>query len=180
MTTRYIRRTAAAPARAELDLVHQLTVSLALLLNYSTLDDPGIGDGTTAGNLKTTATAGFRIGTGAYSKAATDDLWDLSGETDTTAAQYRAYWLLLDSSGTATFAASGNQTTAALALQDLPALDGTKAVIGVFVAGPSCNFVAAGGLAAQGTIYDGIPEGASLGGDLRHTYTAALPLVVRA
>lgn len=179
MSTKYIRRTAAPPARAELDLVHGMLVSLALLLNYSTLDDPGIANGTTAGTLKTTATAGFRIGTGSYSKAATDDLWDLSGETDTAAGEYRAYWLLLDSSGTASFAASGEQSSAALALADLPDLDGTKAVVGVFVADPACDFDDAGGLAAQGTIYDGIPEGASLGGDLAETYTAALPLVVR-
>ena len=33
-------------------------------------------------------------------------------------------------------------------------------------------------IAAQGTIYDGLPEGAALPGDLRGTYTAALPVVV--
>uniref|UniRef100_UPI00261DAF36 hypothetical protein n=1 Tax=uncultured Nocardioides sp. TaxID=198441 RepID=UPI00261DAF36 len=60
------------------------------------------------------------------------------------------------------------------------ALDGTKAVVGVFVAAPECDFDDAGGLAAQGTIHDGIPEGAALGGDLRHTYTADLPLFVYA
>ncbi len=180
MSTLYIRRTAASPARAELDLAHRLLVSLALLLNYSTLDDAGIGDGTTDGKLKTTATAGYRIGTGVYSKSATDDLWDLTGETDTEAGEYRAYWLLLDSSGTASLSASGEYATEADALASLPDLDGTKAVIGVYVADPECDFDGAAGLAAQGTIYDGIPEGASLGGDLPGTYSAALPLVVRA
>lgn len=137
--------------------------SISFALFFSCFNDPGIGDGTTAGTLRTTATAGFRVGQFEFSKASTDDLWDLSAETDTTAAQHRAYWLLLDSSGAASIASGANATSAELALQALPDLDGTKAVIGVFVAAPSCDFNDAGGLAAQGTVYDGIPSGVPCG-----------------
>lgn len=147
----------------------QMLASLALLVGLSTFDRGGIANGTTAGTLKTVNTVGFRIKGAAYSKAATDDLWDLSGETDTAAGEYRAYWLLLSSAGAASFAASGEQASAALALADLPALDGTKSVAGVFVAGPETDFNDAGGLSAQGTIYDGIPAGANIG-VMRRTY----------
>jgi len=117
-----------------------------------------IADGTSAGNLKTSATADYSIDGAVYQKAATDDLWDLSGETDTTGAQWRAYWLYLDSSGTATFAAGSNsEVSAADAIANLPARAASKCPIGVFVAGNSCDFDHAGGLDAQGDIYNGVP-----------------------
>ncbi len=97
----------------------------------------------------------FGISGTRYSKNATDDLWNLSGETDTTGVQYRAYWLYLNSSGTASFAASTNAASLAAALAALPTIDPTKAVIGIYVASPSCDFNGAAGLAAQGTIYNG-------------------------
>lgn len=176
MATVTIRKTG---TRAEFDEFARICASLSLRQNYSCVQDPAIANGTTAGKLKTVGDVDYSIGTGLYAKSGTDDLWDLSGETDTAADEYRAYWLLLNSSGTASFAASGEQASAADALADLPALDGTKSVIGVFVAGLSCDFDDAGGLAAQGTIYDGIPEGAALGSDPGvGTYTAALPLFV--
>jgi hypothetical protein len=90
-----------------------------------------------------------------YSKASTDDLWNLSAITDTTGAQYRAVALCLDASGTATIETGAVATSAALALQALPVIPTTKSVVGVFVAGPSTNWDAGGGLAAQGTIYNG-------------------------
>lgn len=131
---------------------------------FSTHTDAGIGNGTTAGRLRTTASSSYTVAGMEYSKASTDDLWDLSGETDTAAGMYRAYWLYLDSAGAASFVASnGDWDSAAAALADLPAVTETKSIIGVFVADPACDFDDAGGLAAQGTIYDGIPAGAYIG-----------------
>ncbi len=115
----------------------------------------GIGNGTTAGRLRTNADEDFRILGTLYRKAATDNLWDLHAETATDGTHYRAYWLYLDSSGTATFAAGTNALSAAAAIAALPAVTSTKAVMGVYVAGLSTNFASA--LAAQGTIYDGWP-----------------------
>lgn len=145
--------------------------SRSLCLFYSTRKDVNVGNGSTAGTLRTNATASYRIGQFEYDKASTDDLWDLSSETDTAAGVYTAYWLLLNSSGTASFAAGTAKSSAALALAALPALDGTKSVIGVFVADPETDWDDAGGLAAQGTIYDGIPEGVPIG-VAGHFYTA--------
>ena len=127
-----IRRTG---QRSELDRVSQLLASLALLLNYSTQGDANIGNGTTAGRLRTNATAAYRIGTGAFSKPSTDNLWNLSAQTDTAAGEYKAFWLLLDGSLAGSIAAGTAQASAVDALAALPALDGTKAVVGVFVAG---------------------------------------------
>jgi uncharacterized protein len=122
----------------------------------------GVANGTTAGKLKLAGDAEFCIAGTVYKKAATDDLWDLSAETDTTGAQYRAYWLYLNSSGTASVGAGTNAASAAAALLALPAITATKAVIGVYVAGLSTNFDDAGGLAAQGTIYNGFPGNAAV------------------
>lgn len=175
MSTLNIRRTATDPARAEMDLLGQVMVSIAMLVSYSTLDAPGLADGTTAGKIKTGATVTYHIGRGVTTKAATDDLWDLSGEVATSATEYRAYWLLLNTAGAASIAAGTGATTEADALGALPELDGTKGVIGVYMAWPSTNF--ANALAAQGVIYNGIPDGSALPGDLRGTYTSALPVV---
>ena len=121
-----------------------------------------IGNGGTAGRLRTNSAITYRIGGTLYAKASTDDLWNLSAQTDTTGAQYRAFWLYLDSSGTATIAAGENAASAALAIAALPAVTSTKAVVGCFVAGLSTDFDAVGGLAAQGTIYNGYPTAQTL------------------
>jgi hypothetical protein len=145
--------------RAELDALWAALNGLILISHYATQQDGGVGDGTTAGRLRTTASVDFTVGGLYYTKASTDDLWNLSAETDTEADEYRAYWLYLNAAGTASFAAGANAASAAAALKALPAVTTTKSVIGVFVADPSCNFDDAGGLAAQGTIYDGVPAG---------------------
>ena len=119
-----------------------------------------IANGTTAGKLKTTKDITFALGGSLYFKATTDDLWTLSGLATLSTGQYRATALLLDSSGTASIASGAVAATAAAALAGLSAsgvLDGTKAVIGVFVAGPSTNY--ANALSGQGTIYNGLPDG---------------------
>lgn len=122
----------------------------------------GIANGTTAGKLKLSADAEYCIGGTFYRKAATDDLWDLSGKTDTTGAQYRAYQLLLDSAGTASLGDGSNAASAAAAIAALPAVVSTKAVIGTYVAGLSTDFNGAGGLSGQGTIYNGHAGEASI------------------
>lgn len=121
-----------------------------------------IGNGGTAGRLRTNAAVTYRIGGTLYTKASTDDLWNLSAQTDTTGAQYRAFWLYLDSSGTASIGAGSNAASAAAAIAALPTVASDKSVIGVFVAGVSTDFDAVGGLAAQGTIYNGWPSAQTL------------------
>lgn len=153
-----IRRTS---DRKEIDQMLLIFGCLLLVEQFSTKDAPAISNGTTAGRLRTNASVVFSVGKTQFAKASTDDLWNLSAQTALAAAQYRAYWLLLDNAGAATIAVGTIQSTALLALGTLPALDGTKSVIGVYVAGPSTNFASA--LAAQGTIYNGIPDGARTG-----------------
>lgn len=163
--------------RAEADALWARLASLNLLANFSTRSAPGIADGTTAGKLKTTATTAFTIAGRSYSKNATDDLWDLSGETDTGEDVYRAYWLLLNTSGAASIAAGPDAASEEEALRRLPLLDGTKSIIGAFVAGPETDFDDAGGLEAQGTVHDGIPDGANIGVP-RQVYAAPEPIVL--
>ena len=121
---------------------------------------PLIANGSTAGKLKITNAAVFAVGGTVYSKAITDDLWDLSALTTLTGAQYQATWLYLDAAGTATIVSGTAAASAALAIAALPAITSTKSVIGCYVAGLSTNYASA--LAAQGTIYNGFPAGYTL------------------
>jgi hypothetical protein len=132
----------------------------------------GIANGTTPGAIKTQHDVEFKVNGTLYRKAATDDLWDLSAEVDTDGTHFRAYWLYLNSSGVASIAAGTDATSEALAIAALPALAADKAVIGVFVAGISCDFNAGGGLAAQGTYVNGWPSA--------QTITATSPAAVTA
>lgn len=173
MATKKIRRTA---GRKETDSLWQIVSSLSLYLAVGSDGAGGITDATDLGKLKTVATTLFNIAGRVYSKAATDNLWNLTGPTDLIAGQYQAHWLFLDSSGTASIGSGTVATSEAAALAALPALDGTKAVAGVYVAEPSTDYDAA--LAAQGTIYDGIPAGVRLLGlpDLRYVKPAVIEL----
>lgn len=163
-----IRKTA---QRSELDPLHAAVAAAHLAVHGAARTSGVIGNGGTAGNLRTTASCDYTVDGPLYVKAATDDLWDLSGETDTAAAEYRAYWLYLDASGTASFAAGDEAASAALALAALPAKVAAKSVVGVYVAAPECDFDDAGGLAAQGTIHNGVPAGVPVGVP-RHTSSA--------
>jgi hypothetical protein len=129
-------------------------------IDHAATNSGAIGNGSTAGRLRTTATVNYRVAGSLYSKSSTDDLWNLSAETNTTGAQYRAYYLYLDASGTATIGAGSNAASAAAAIAALPDVAATKAVIGVYVAGLSTDFDGAGGLAAQGTVYNGYASAA--------------------
>ena len=143
----------------ELATLVDLYNASTLVSHFSTQEDAGIADGLTDGKLKTVAAVDFTVAGFRYNKAATDDLWDLSAETDTIAAQYRAYWLYLDAAGVASIAAGANAASEAAALLALPNITETKSVIGTYVAGPSTDFNGAAHLTAQGTITDGIPAG---------------------
>lgn len=146
-----VRKTNAAALRDA--LVARINANANRCEGYAT-----IANGTTAGKLKTTSTVSHRVDGVLYTKAATDDLWNLSGETSTTGAQYRAYWLYIGADGTASIEAGSNAASATLARQSLPAPSATKSVFGVFTAGLSTNF--ANALSSQGTITHGIPSDA--------------------
>lgn len=144
----------------------ELTLTLIAYLNSwanAVLGYATIANGTTAGKLKTTSTVSFKVDGRVYTKSATDDLWDLSAETDTTGSQHRAYWLYINASGTASIEAGSNAASGALALAGLPVPSTSKSVFGVFLAGPSTNFDAGGGLTGQSgaIVYHGIPPESS-------------------
>ncbi|MCI0346684.1 MAG: hypothetical protein L0221_14770, partial [Chloroflexi bacterium] len=142
-------------------------------LENGVMANPALADGTTDGKIKTANAVSFRIKGAIYTKAATDDLWDLTLEVDTDATHYRAYWLYLDASGTASFAAGTDALTdEATAIAALPAITATKSVIGVFVAGPSTDFDGAAGLDSFGTFYNGFPAA--------YTMTASDPAALTA
>lgn len=122
----------------------------------------GISNGTTAGYLKLTGDVDYSIGGTVYRKNAADDVWNLSAQTNTTSGQYRAFWLYLDSSGTASIGAGSNAASADAAVAALPAITSSKAVIGVYVAGASTDFDNASGLTGQGTVYVGWPGEAAV------------------
>jgi hypothetical protein len=149
--------------RNELDNLTDKVNLLVARTQYGTQDDAAIANGTTVGNLRTVNAADFKIDGLTYTKAATDDLWDFTGEVANGAAVFRAYWLYLDSAGAATFAAGADAATEALAKVALPALDVTKSVVGVFIGGLSTDYTIA--LSAQGTIEDGVPAGTVLFAD---------------
>jgi len=121
-----------------------------------------IADGTTDGFLQTTAAVGLVINgllAGGAPVGATDDFFDLSGEVDTAAGKFRAYWLYVDSGGTPSIVPSSSDgDTAQEALERLPDHDPTQAIFGVYVAGPLTDFDGAAGLAAQGTIHEQVPD----------------------
>lgn len=119
----------------------------------SATTNPGIADGATAGKIQTANACDFKIGGELFTKAATNDLWDLTGETNTGAGVYRAYSLELDDLGAASFQASSDQASEADAYAALPPI--VESRIGVYIAGPTTNFGAA--LGAQGSYFNGNP-----------------------
>lgn len=127
----------------------------AVSLQNSAVTNPALANGATAGKLKTANDADYRIAGALYTKAATEDLFDLTGQTNTGVGEYLAVGLDLNAAGTASLAVGAVSADADEALDTLPAVDPAKARIGVYIAGPSTNFAAA--LAAQGTIINGSP-----------------------
>lgn len=150
-------RTKLAAAIVDLPAVRTPLASMLARFQSQVYGNPDLADGTTDGKLKTQASVGFNIGGQWYTKAVTDDLFDLSAEVDTDGTHYRAYWLLVDASGTATVLAGTDQLSAELAIANLPAPTAGTAVFGCYVAGPSTDFNGVAGLDAQGDIYNGWP-----------------------
>ncbi len=129
---------------------------------FGSVGSAKLAAGTTSGKIKTVADIDFRIGGRLFTKAATDDLWNLSGETTLGTGLHKAAVLYLDASGAATYALTAAATSAPLALRAVGDLTlggyvSTKSVIGVYVSTAAQNW-ASGGLG--GTYYNGIPEAA--------------------
>lgn len=119
---------------------------------------PVIGNGTTAGRLRTTGATTYRIAGQLFSKASTDDLWNLSALTNVGSGVYRGVALCISDAGAATIVAGTANADAEAATRDALALvPSTVAVLGVYIAGPSTDWDAGGGLAAQGEILVGRP-----------------------
>lgn len=116
-----------------------------------------IGNGSTNGKIRTNAAITYRVAGQLYTKSSTDDLWDLSALTTLGASDFKAVILFLDSSGTASITACTAKSSILLAAAEVEGnLHASKAVVGVYIAGNSTNF--ANALAAQGTLYNGLPE----------------------
>lgn len=142
--------------RAELDaIVARLNVAANAVLGYAT-----ITNGTTAGKLRTTAAAAFRVDGQAYTKASTDDLWAFAAEAALTDGQYRAYWLYVDAAGAGSIERGTVAASATLARAGLSEPSASKSVFGVFTAGSAgaTDFTAA--LTSQGAVAHGIPADA--------------------
>jgi hypothetical protein len=119
---------------------------------------PNVGNGTTAGRLRTNAAISYQINGALYTKASTDDFWNLSAKTATLAAQYRAHALCILANGNAAIvdgpvAASPDDALAGITWDDV---EESRVVVGIYVAGPETDYAAA--LASQGTIYNGWPD----------------------
>lgn len=179
-TKRQVQHQGIPAARILIQQFTNLCTDVFAILNRAAnclkvLNGATFADATTAGKIKITGgTVEYDVNGERFSKAATDNLWDFSAEVDTAALKYRAYWLYLDSGGNATFhavtttgtdAASAVAAKAALLAAGEPA--GDKAVVGVFVAGPSTDMSADAIVAKAGaTMEYGFPE------DLKYVPTA--------
>lgn len=142
--------------------VRQLRSLTRRLANAPTTS-PALADGTTAGNVKVGQDFTVSIGGVLTELAASglDDAWDLSGETNTDASSWRAYALLVTSSGADGFVAgadiadTGNaaaDTRSAIAAIDEADIATTHAVVGYFIAGPSTDFDDENGLSNNATV----------------------------
>lgn len=118
------------------------------------LDVAGLVAATTAGKIKTVNTINFTIGGQLYTKGATDNLWDLTAAVDPAASNYAAFWLYLSTEGAASIVRGPDALSAAAAVLALPALDPTKAVVGVYASLVAQDMSV---VDCTGTFYEGIP-----------------------
>ncbi len=138
----------AAKVRAETGLISvgiegSLTSDLAELVyraNMGALNAPAIQAATQNGRLKLNAPLPYRWQGQVLNKNTTDDLWDVSGLGALNGTQYRAAFLYLDGTGTASVAAGSIQANENAATGALPAVDTAKALIATIVGQPNCNF----------------------------------------
>lgn len=117
----------------------------------------GLADGVTDGKIQTVGGVVYTVNGAIYKIAPANDKWDLSAEVDTIPAEYRAYSLQLDAAGAALIVGGANSASASAAYSVLPPPAVGYSRVGVYIAGPSCDFDGVAGLSAQGTIYHGYP-----------------------
>jgi hypothetical protein len=136
------------------------SVALRNAMLHRVLSDGGAGIGTTTSKVRSNATISYTINGEFKSKAATDDLWTLTGAV-IPAGQKRTYLLLLDSAGAATVAAS--DTVLAAGTVTLPAWPADKAIVGSVTVsnGSGGNFTpgttALNAASITTTYFDGVP-----------------------
>ncbi len=134
-------------------------LSLMSRMQNQAMGSMDIDDAIGNGLLSTTKAASFCVSAELYHKGVTNNVWDLSGEADTDADKWRAYWLYLDAAGTGSFGAgSDSAVSEADAISNLPTPAADKAVAGFYVAGNSTDFDGGGGLSGQGTLGNGWPS----------------------
>lgn len=123
------------------------------------LDNGAIIQGATAGKIKTVNAISFKVDGQIYTKAATDDLFDLGALGDVAASVFQAILLCLNAAGTASVVEGAEKTSLALALADVELkIPESLCVVGLFATdGTACDWNDAGGLDAQGTYYNGLP-----------------------
>lgn len=134
---------------AMLTLVNALKADLNILKQHvenGCFDNPGLAIGSDTTQIQNANAITFMIDGVLYSKAATDDLWDLGGSTATltavTAAKYACITLYLDASGVFTVAedaGAGTAATLAAAKAGAAGFSATKAIIGYYTVGDGTN-----------------------------------------
>jgi hypothetical protein len=125
MSLSTVTQTASTPARDE---VRTLVNAMALLAANRCLSAGGATIGTTTTKAKSANTIVFTIDGVFKSKAATDDLWTLSGGV-VPISSFQKYLLCLDASGTASVIQGVPAATAAAVV--LPAPPQDRAIVGV-------------------------------------------------
>lgn len=116
--------------REEYNKLRAAMLTLSRLVTNALLATGTVAIGTTKSKVRTTAIATYLVDGALKTKAATDDLWTLSGD-DVIAERYNIYLLYLDAAGAASIAAG----TAAAALADVvvPEPEASKSIIGHLV-----------------------------------------------
>lgn len=98
------------------ELVKLMADFLYITKNHTGSTAPACARGTTATKAKTTNNTTYICGGAPIAKAATDDLWTLSGTT-VAVSSWQKYLLLLDASGTASIQEGVQSTTSAAAVK---------------------------------------------------------------
>jgi hypothetical protein len=148
--------------------------ALKLFMGNELFSDAGVAIGSDAKKVKTAATANYKVDGVFYTKAATDDLWTLSGTT-VTSGNAQKYLLCLDSAGTASIV-EGTQGANAAAVV-LPAAPASKCVVGLLLVETTGDFVPGTTDLSAATITDTYTDGyaPALIGDAPATLTATDP-----
>jgi hypothetical protein len=123
------------------------------------LNNPIMAVGTTPGKVKTTADCDFQIGGVIYTKAATDDLFDMTALADLTTGEYQTVALMVDHAGTASIGEGTVSASAALALAaaSFYTIPDDKCAVGYVAMGPGNDWDAEA-ITAHGSIVNGLPQ----------------------